>query len=60
MSAIGDSEHWRKRGEQMWALAEKINDQTARVIMRRIANDYNILAEHAEIRSGKLPSGKAA
>ena len=37
--------HWRMRAEKMRMLAEEADDPTVRVMMLRIASDYDRLAE---------------
>jgi len=43
--------HWNLRAEEMRSLAEEANDQTVRRMMRRIAADYDWLAEKADDRA---------
>ena len=43
-----DPEHWRFRAEQTRTVADQMTHEQARAIMRRIANDYDRLAELAE------------
>ena len=40
--------HWRMRAEEMRTLADDCLDRMARGMMRRIAADYDRLAEHAD------------
>ena len=47
---FNDAEHWQKRAEESRVLAEQMNDETARKIMLRIADDYEKLAARAATR----------
>jgi hypothetical protein len=56
MPTVNDSDHWRKRAAEMRALSVTMNDLEAAVIMLRLADDYEELAERADTRSnGNIP-----
>ena len=50
-SLYNNSEHWRERAEQMRFVAQAIADAKSKASMLRIAEDYEKLAERAEIRT---------
>lgn len=47
---INDPKHWQERAEEARAMAEQLTDEKSRDAMLRIANDYDKLAERAEVR----------
>lgn len=57
---MNDSKHWRDRAAEMRILAEGHSDREAAAIMTRLANDYEKLADRAEMRTRnglpRLPS----
>ena len=56
-----DPKHWRNRAKEMRALAEGVKDRQAKATMLKIANDYEKLAERADLRSdGSKQSGNGA
>lgn len=44
------AEHWRARAKEARSLAEQMSDDDSQKRMRRIATDYEKLAERAEAR----------
>ena len=53
-----DPAHWRERAAQMRLLASEMNDPEAGVVMLKLANDYDNLADSAENRVKELPAEK--
>jgi hypothetical protein len=47
---FNDPEHWRQRAEESRVLAEQMSDETAKRMMLRIADDYEMLAVRASVR----------
>jgi hypothetical protein len=41
-------EYWRQRAERVRKLAEELFDQQSRETLVRIANNYELLAKHAQ------------
>ena len=44
---LNDAQRWRDRADEMRALASETNDPESRMIMLRLANDYELLARRA-------------
>jgi hypothetical protein len=58
-SHVNNSKHWRDRAAQMRALSDMMKDIDAVAIMLRLADDYDILADRAAVRSnGGVPPGE--
>jgi hypothetical protein len=57
--SINDSKHWRDRAAEMRALADGYTDKEAARIMRRLADDYDRLADRADDRAMDDPGRRA-
>ena len=56
LNHVDDVEHWRERAAQMRVLATTMKQIEARAIMARLAEDYDKLADGAELRAnGEVP-----
>jgi hypothetical protein len=47
------SEYWKKRADESRARLDEMPDSEARVLMRRIARMYDLLAVHAATREAR-------
>ena len=60
ISHVNDSKHWRDRATGMRVLSAMMEDVDAAAILLRLADDYDKLAERADIRrNGGVPPGAA-
>jgi hypothetical protein len=50
-SILDDPEHWRQRAEEARSIADQLSDPESKRTILRIANDYERMAEHAEVRA---------
>jgi hypothetical protein len=58
-SHVNNSKHWRDRAAQMRALSDMMKDIECVAIMQRLADDYDKLADRADIRcNGGVPPGE--
>ena len=55
---LNNSRRWRDGADEMRTLASEISDPESRMIMLRLANDYESLARRAERLADELPQGK--
>ena len=55
---LNDSQRWRDRADEMRSLASETSDPESRMIMLRLANDYEALSRRAERLTSKLPPGQ--
>jgi hypothetical protein len=56
ISHVNDSKHWHDRAAEMRALSDMMKDPETVSIMLRLADDYDRLAERADVRSnGGVP-----
>jgi hypothetical protein len=53
---IDDPAHWRRRAEEIRALAGDIRDSESRATMLNLAEDYEQLARRAEERPSQAQS----
>jgi hypothetical protein len=59
-TSVNDSKHWRDRAAEMRILSTMMDHIETQAIMIRLADDYDKLADRAEIRSnGGVPPGSA-
>jgi hypothetical protein len=47
---FNDPGHWHRRAEEARTVAEQMTDETAKRMMLRIADDYEMLAVRASVR----------
>ena len=59
LNHVDDAEHWRERAAQMRVLATTMKQIEARAIMARLAEDYDKLADGAELRANGEVSQEA-
>jgi len=51
LGSVNDPKHWRGRAAQMRVLAGEMKAPEAEAMMLRLADDYDKLADRADIRS---------
>jgi hypothetical protein len=53
---MNDVRHWRDRAAEMRALSETMNEIDTQAVIRKLADDYDKLADRAAKRAGgELP-----
>ena len=55
---IHDPQHWLGRAEEARTLADDMSDEASREAMRRIARDYERLADRARRRLDEMSKGR--
>ena len=55
---LNDSRRWRDRADEMRSLASETSDPESRMILLRLANDYELLARRAERLANELRQAK--
>jgi hypothetical protein len=51
LQGLNDVKHWRDRAAEMRVLSGDMKDFEARNLMLKLANDYDKLADRAEVRA---------
>jgi hypothetical protein len=60
LQGLNDAKHWRDRAAEMRVLSAEMKDAEAQTIVARLANDYDKLADRAELRAARdMPRPKA-
>jgi hypothetical protein len=54
-TSVNDPKHWRDRAAEMRAIADWMKDVETQASMCRLADDYDKLADRAEVRTGNVP-----
>jgi hypothetical protein len=49
---LNDPKHWRDRAKEARALAEQEHDPISKAMILQVAEEYDRLAERAELRRG--------
>ena len=65
LQGLNDARHWRDRAAEMRVLSADMKDLEAQLMMVNLANDYDKLADRAEVRLARdtpgpspMPKGK--
>jgi len=53
LQGLNDVKHWRDRAAEMRVLACEMKDAETQTIMAKLANDYDKLADRAEVRAAR-------
>ena len=55
---LNDLQRWRDRSDEMRSLASETSDPESRMILLRLANDYESLARRAQRLASEVPHVK--
>jgi hypothetical protein len=53
-NSADDADYWRNRADEARAIGVQMTDPHTKAVMFSIAQDYEKLAQRAELRTGKL------
>jgi hypothetical protein len=57
LQGLNDAKHWRDRAAEMRVLSAEMRDFEAQTLMVKLANDYDKLADRAEVRAARDERG---
>ena len=57
LQGLNDARHWRDRAAEMRVLSSEMKDFEAQTLMLKLANDYDKIADRAEVRAARDAPG---